>query len=267
LLRSWGRAPTFALFCAIFLGFAAKAEEPVRACDSATLGSFDVGAVVDARTIRLADGREILLAGIEVPADDTATKSLLETLLADGKVTLRSADNGSDRYGRLSAQLFVPYDSGEWWVQADLVGAGRAQVGLAVGGRPAETACVKALLEAEAPARRAKLGLWADSAYGIMASDDLPGLLSRRGRFAVVEGKVWSVRESGGVIYVNTGRVWSRNLTVTISRRNRSTFESAGMDLKKLQGARIQVRGFVEARSGPQIEAVRPEQIEITARD
>jgi hypothetical protein len=66
---------------------------------------------------------------------------------------------------------------------------------------------------------------------------------------------------------MNFGRVWSRNLTVTISRRNRPLFEAAGMDPKKLEGARIRVRGFIEDRSGPRMEAVRPEQIEMAARD
>jgi hypothetical protein len=123
------------------------------------------------------------------------------------------------------------------------------------------------LLAVEAPARQNKGGLWADSAYAIRASDDLPGLLDRRGRFTVAEGKVVSVRESGGTIYVNFGRVWSRNLTVTILGRNRRAFEAAGIDPKKLKGARLRVRGFIEERGGPRIDAARPEQIEIAARE
>jgi hypothetical protein len=98
------------------------------------------------------------------------------------------------------------------------------------------------------------------------ASDDLAGLLARSGRFTVSEGKVLSVRESGGTIYINFGRMWSRNLTVTILRRNMRSFEAAGMDPKKLEGARVRVRGWVEERSGPRIEAVGPEQIEIAAQ-
>ena len=75
------------------------------------------------------------------------------------------------------------------------------------------------------------------------------------------------MRESGGTLYMNFGRVWSRNLTVTILQRNRASFENAGMDPKKLEGARVRVRGFVEERGGPRIEAVRPEQIEIAAQE
>jgi len=91
--------------------------------------------------------------------------------------------------------------------------------------------------------------------------------LARRGQFTVAEGKVLSVRESGGILYINFGRVWSRNLTVTILRRNMRAFAAAGMDPKKLEGVRVRVRGWVEERGGPRIEAVRPEQIEIATRE
>jgi len=253
LFRWWG----ISLLLAVFIT-AATAEERA-ACDGSLLGTFDAGAVLDARTFRLRDGREVLLAGIEVPPGDAAARALLEKLLAGGKVLLKQEISGSDRYGRLSVQAFVPRAGGEDWVQQQLLAAGYAQVG----SRPG--ACAQALLRAEASARRARLGLWSNSAYAVKASGDLAGLSGRQGRFTVAEGKVLSVRESGGTIYMNFGRDWSRNLTVTILRRNRPAFEAAGIDLKKLEGVRVRVRGWLEARNGPRIEAVRPEQVEIPA--
>jgi endonuclease YncB( thermonuclease family) len=226
-------------------------------CNATILGTFDAAGVIDGRAFRLRDGREMLLAGIEVPSGSTAGKASLEKLLAGGKVLLKQMEAASDRYGRFPVQAFVPRDGAEHWIQEDLLAAGHAQVS----SRPG--ACAKALLLAEAPARRSKLGLWADSAYNVKASDDLPGLSGRQGRFTVAEGKVLSVRESAGTIYINFGRVWSRNLTVTILRRNRPAFEAAGMAPKKLEGVRLRVRGWVEERSGPRIDAARPEQIEI----
>jgi hypothetical protein len=88
-------------------------------------------------------------------------------------------------------------------------------------------------------------------------------LLAEQGRFSVVAGKVASVRESGSVIYVNFGRRWSEALTVTISKRNERMFAAAGVQLKELQSRRLRVRGYIEERNGPRIEATRPEQIEI----
>jgi endonuclease YncB( thermonuclease family) len=255
LRSSWFRWPVGSFFCAVLLISVAKAEE-VGACSSATMGTLDVAAITDARSFRLRDGREVLLAGIEVPSGRAAGSAPLEKLLADGKVVLKQVEP-SDRYGRLSGQAFVPREGAERWIQEELLAAGQAQVG----SRPGS--CAKALLLAEAPARNGRLGLWAESAYNVKASDDLAGLLARRGRFTVAEGKVLSVRESGGTIYINFGRVWSRNLTVTILRRNRPAFEAAGMEPKKLEGVRLRVRGWIEERSGPRIDAARPEQIEI----
>ena len=251
-----------AVLSAAFFAMAAEAEERA-ACISTILGTFETAGVLDARTFKLRDGREVLLVGIEVPSGRASAKASLERLLAGGSVVLKQAEPAADRYGRLLAQAFVSRDGAERWIQEDLLVAGDAQVG----SRPGDAACAKALLTAETPARRGRLGLWADSNYAIKASDDLAGLLARRGRFTVTEGKILSVRESGGTIYMNFGRVWSRNLTVTVLSRNKPAFEGAGMDPKKLEGARIRVRGWVEERGGPRIEAVRPEQIEIAAQN
>jgi hypothetical protein len=82
------------------------------------------------------------------------------------------------------------------------------------------------------------------------------------GQFALVEGKVLSVRESGATIYLNFGRRWTRDFTVTILKRHRREFAAAGIDPKGLEGCPIRVRGWVEQRGGPVIDVVAPEQIE-----
>ena len=93
----------------------------------------------------------------------------------------------------------------------------------------------------------------------------LAELLARRGQFTVAEGKVLSVRASGGTIYLNFGRRWSQALTVTILKRHERIFRPAGLQLKSLENRRIRVRGWIEERNGPRIEATSPEQIEMAA--
>lgn len=66
---------------------------------------------------------------------------------------------------------------------------------------------------------------------------------------------------------MNFGRPWSDDFTVTILKRHERTFTAAGMELKKLAGQHVRVRGFIEERGGPWIEAVTPEQIEIAERN
>ena len=58
-------------------------------------------------------------------------------------------------------------------------------------------------------------------------------VLAGRGRFTLVEGQVLSVRESGGTIYVNFGRRWSEDFTVTVLKRNERMFAAAGLDVEE----------------------------------
>jgi len=144
-----------------------------------------------------------------------------------------------------------------------MIARGAARVAARVGDR----GCAAELLARERAARDAKLGLWAEPYYSIKRAEDPSAIAADLGRFAVVEGKVLSVRESGGTIYVNFGRRWSEDFTVTILKRNERSFSAAGLDPKRLDGRRVRVRGFIEARGGPWIEALRPEQIELLERN
>jgi endonuclease YncB( thermonuclease family) len=253
------------------------AEQPssTPACRTETIGSATVAAVIDGRTLRLLDGREVRLAGIEVPAPDSGPPAdLARTALAglvDGKQVLlrRPVPNtdGTDRHGRVTAHVFVAMEDAERSVQEALLAAGAARIAA----RTANAFCpaeppgkwAEKFLAAERSARSAKLGLWRISGYEVMRAEDPAGVLGELGRFTLVEGKVVSVRESGGTIYVNFGRRWSEDFTVTIAKRNERTFTAAGIEPGKLTGRRITVRGYVEARGGPWIEAVVPEQIEV----
>ena len=76
-----------------------------------------------------------------------------------------------------------------------------------------------------------------------------------------------SVRESGGTVYLNFGRRWSQALTVTILKRDERIFTAAGLTPRTLESRLVRVRGWIEERNGPRIEASRPEQIEIAERN
>jgi endonuclease YncB( thermonuclease family) len=246
----------------------AMAQTPAAGtCKLAALGSGTVAGVVDGRTLTFADGREVRLAAIEVapPADaaGAAAKDALAALVMGQAIELRGAPPETDRYGRLFAHAFVTRDNKERWVEAELVERGHARVS----GRIGERACATALLARERTARAAKLGLWADPYYVVRRAEDAAAVAAERGRFAIVEGKVISVRESGGTIYVNFGRRWSQDFTVTISKRNERSFAGAGLEPKRLEGRRVRVRGWIEQRGGPWVEATRPEQIELAERN
>ena len=220
-------------------------------------GEGRVAAVIDARTFRLDDGHEVRLAGIEpaVP-DGTKAAAALSAIVGGREVTLHGQDDAPDRYGRQPAFVFLP--GSETPVQSELLRRGEALVSTEMANKD----CAAELAAAETEARQAKAGTWADPAA--IKNAESPGeLLTRIGRFTVVEGKVLSVRQAGSVTYINFGRRWTRDFAVTISRRVVPAFEAAGIILKSLENKRIRVRGFIEARGGPRIEAHTLGQIEV----
>jgi len=226
-------------------------------CAFAPQGEGRVAAVIDARTFRLDDGREVRLAGIEpaVP-DKTKAAAALTAIVTGREVTLHGEDDAPDRYGRQPAFVFLA--GSETPVQSELLRRGEALASMEVTNKD----CAAALAAAEAEARQAKKGTWAEPAA--IKNAESPGdILTGIGRFTVIEGKVLSVRQAGATTYLNFGRNWTRDFAVTISRRMMASFEAAGLLPKSLENRRIRVRGYVEARGGPRIEVLRVGQIEI----
>jgi endonuclease YncB( thermonuclease family) len=218
------------------------------------LGTATVASVRDGRTLLLTDGRELRLAAIE--ADD-ASRAALNALAAGKMLRLEKLGPEQDRYGRVVAIAYT--DDAHESLQQVMLAQGQARVSGRVGNRP----CAELLLKAEHTARATVRGIWADPNFAPLPSHDVTRITAVRGRFALVEGKVLSVRESGATIYVNFGRRWAQDFAVTILKRHRRDFAAAVIEPKELEGRRIRVRGWVEQRRGPMMEASVPEQIEV----
>jgi endonuclease YncB( thermonuclease family) len=278
-MAGWWDACAAAAFAAGFAAVCGKlpvlAEQrgaliqPEQVCGGDEIARGTVRRILDGRTFELDDGREVRLAAIEVPTlagpreaafAPKAATAALDALAGGDEVVLRRADSGSDCYGRLLAYAYMVRDGDKFLLQQELIADGFARVGAGIAGT-----CSGDLLSREKAAREAKLGLWADPYYEVLDAEIPSDVLARRGQFALVEGKVASVRESGATIYVNFGRRRSGDITVTVLKRNERRFAAAGLDLKTLAGRRIRVRGWIEQRGGDRawIEAGRPEQIEI----
>ncbi|WFU73114.1 thermonuclease family protein [Bradyrhizobium sp. CB2312] len=222
-------------------------------CQFDTQGEGRVAGIVDARSVRLDDGREVRLTGIEATA---ATKQTLTSLLAGREVILRGTDDTPDRYGRQGALMFI--GESDISVQATLLAQGDAIVSAEI----TDKDCAAALMAAEAEARRQKMGSWADPS-AIKNAESSDDILAGIGRFMVVEGKVLSVRQAGAMTYLNFGRNWTRGFAVTISKRALPTFEGAGIALKSLENRRIRVRGWIEGTTGPRIDVRLLGQVEL----
>jgi endonuclease YncB( thermonuclease family) len=256
--------PAMAFACAAAV--TASAAPAQRDCDGASAGPAAAARIIDGRSLVLADGREVRLAAIEtvlaVPGDEDeprvaaaqAAKAMLKALVLDREVDIAVTTAGADRYGRLTAYVFVRNESGEVLVQQELLAAGHAVVSPA----PASP-CRAALQVVEREARARSLGLWGGPYSVVKQASDPDDILADQGRFALVQGKVASVRESGGVVYINFGRRRSAQFTATLLKRNEGSFVA----LKTLAGHMVEVRGFIEERGGPAVEITRPEQIDI----
>jgi endonuclease YncB( thermonuclease family) len=264
---------------------ASKRANPPASCDLETVASGTVQSVTDGRTFVLADGREVRLPAVEIPglpapppADSAvpaatnpaqpsspdpgeAAAAALRSLLDGRHVALRASKLVTDRYDRILADALATRDGYPASAQKTLLSQGLAQLAA----HPGEPGCISELRSAERVARAAKLGLWGDPRYLPRQAENVAELSAERGRFTLVEGKVVSVRESGGTIYLNFGRRWSEDFTVTILKRNERQFAEAGLRPSGLSGRRVMVRGWIEERGGPWIEAMGPEQIEIIA--
>ena len=208
----------------------AAADAAIAAgCAFAAQGEGRVAAVLDGRTFRLEDGREIRLVGIE-PADGDRAKgaAALSAIVGGRDVTLQGEDDTPDRYGRQTAFVFVA--GAEAPVQNELLRQGAVLFSANV----ADSACAGTLAAAEATALSAKIGIW--SAPTAIKNAESPGdILAGIGRFAVVEGKVLSVRQSGTTTYLNFGRNWTQDFAATISRRMMPGLEAAGLSPKSLE--------------------------------
>ena len=114
-------------------------------------------------------------------------------------------------------------------------------------------------------AREAKLGLWANPYYEVLNAETPKDTLAPRGQFALIEGKVASVREkrADNLREFRPAAAWGHYGYDPETKR--AQFRAAGLDVRSLAGRRIRVCGWIEAGGGERawIEAERPEQIEM----
>jgi endonuclease YncB( thermonuclease family) len=241
---------------AAFLVLASSGQTLAADCALEPQGEGRVAAVLDGRDLRLEDGREVRLIGIEQAGTDKARNRAALAAAAGGREVTLHGDDTPDRYGRQGAFVFVA--GSEHSVQSELLRRGEALFSADI----SEKNCAAELAAAEGAARDAKLGIWAQTSA--IKNTESPGdILSAIGHFTLVEGRVLSVRQAGAITYLNFGRNWTRDFAATISRRIIPAFENANLGPKSLENRRIRVRGVVSSRGGPRIELLRVGQIEV----
>ena len=233
-----------------------------QTCPRAEQNVGPVAKVHSRLEIELTDGRLIRaphLAPFEPSARGGARAARARAALEDWTrgqiIALPQRLPLADRWGRILTPLFLA--NGEE-LGLRLVAQGLARVG------PSHTdPCLIQLLAAEIQARNAKLGLWADSYYSVLAAHSSAALSAHAGEFVIVEGVVQRIGQTSARIYLDLGPARGSNLSVTFSRQNAKAFADGGIAPDALVGKTIRVRGLLETRTGPQIEIYTPAAIEV----
>lgn len=254
---AWRRRVGLAACAASLVAMTTIVRASATDCTLEPQGEGRVAAVTDMRSLRLDDGREIRLAGIEYGGADKASgRAALASIAVGRDVTLHAEDDAPDRYGRQTAFMFVA--GSQHSIQSELLRRGAALATIDI----ADKNCASALAAAERTARDANLGIWAQPSV-IKNAESSGDILAAIGHFTVVEGRVRSVRQAGATTYLNFGQNWTRDFAATIPRRIMPAFENANLGPKSLENKRIRVRGIVSSRGGPRIELLRVGQIEV----
>ena len=215
-----------------------------------------VRAVEPDGTIRLSDGSELVLAGLEQAYRlGEPTAAYLDILLRHSRAapTWIVTHPVPDRYARVSGQVATADGT---WLQHALLAIGAARyAGGSFGGE-----IRAALLEAENTARRARRGMWRTGGWRVRRAEtpaDIPW------GFRIVEGGVTGVSRVRGRTFLNFGSDWRTDFTLGVVGRTLPA--AAGrplLRLDRLEGRRIRVRGMVRRYNGPYMDLLSQDQIE-----
>ena len=226
-------------------------------------GESTAVAVAGPQTLRLADGRFVRLAEIQVPAPvpagfdpSAAAAAYLRQAALGRKVEVKFGGLQRDRYGIYTGHVYV---AGEppVWLQEGLVRSGFAITVPQTGNH----ACARQLLAAEAAARQGNSGHWGLAYFKVLKASDSRAILNLVETYQILEGTTDHVTESGGRITLHFGASNRYGVTATIEPAAKKPFadKQAPESWAKLP---LRLRGWIEKRRGPAISVILPEQIE-----
>ncbi|MBT9291149.1 hypothetical protein [Prosthecodimorpha staleyi] len=166
-----------------------------------------------------------------------------------------------DRHGRTIAQAADAATGQGIAAALAAVGAVRVMPAGRGGGAGQDGACIRHLIAAEATARAAGRGLWAEPAFAVRRADD-PALAAAAGSYVLVEGKVLSTGRSGPRHYLNFGTDFRSDFTAVIDDKDTARFTRAGVGPAALKGRVVRLRGWLDDRDGGFMRLGLPEEIE-----
>lgn len=235
-LRCLFWAPLAGAFLFLLPAFAAAVECPAERVDE----RVKVATVVDGDTLRLDDGRQVRLIGINTPefgrdgepdepfAQEAhrATRNFVER--GGRRLALRHGSERRDRYGRLLAHPYLPDGRNLTRLLLERGHGLRVTV-------PPNVHHYRCYDRAEKSARAGGRGVWSGPWYRDTPAAELP---TDAGDFAVVSGRIQRVGESERAFYLELD-----GLTLRLAKADLSYFD--GMDPHAREGQPLRVRGWI----------------------
>jgi endonuclease YncB( thermonuclease family) len=248
-----------------------------RTCPDDGGMSAQVMSVNEHLELALDDGTKLKIAGVDPPRPtptgpdfDARARDQLAQWLVGQEIGFRQLEPGRDRWGRIVAFVYAPAPKTAGTPSGKRLAVGEAliDVGLArYEPSAASHPCRTALITAEASARAARVGLWADPYYAVIAAADFESFAERAGSSVIAEGRVSGVGGHRPRITLYLGPRKGLDLSVTILPRNNKEFEAAYSNLARLTGETIRVRGLLDMRFGPQIEISDTDAVEVIGQE
>ena len=239
-------------------------ESHAETCAGASAPLDGRGSARERLEIQMPDGRVLRQAGLALFAQTPDGKArfenarrALQTRLDVASIEAPAPLPLEDRWGRIT---------GHFQTADENLGAWLARSGLARVAPLAGDPCGRILLNAEAKARQAKLGLWADPYYSVLAAENPVAFTSRSGEFVLVEGRILRLGQTSARFYLDFGPARGVDLSVTISKQSAKAIAAAGLRIEALPGQRVRARGTLDHRPGPTIDVVSPFSIELIGR-
>lgn len=241
------------LFFALLFSFYLSPAFATNDCLSATQQLAEVSdwgvvaRIVDGDTVHLKDGRKIRFIGINTPEIGyrgkasqpyarQALQALVQLLKNNKKIGLSYDQDKKDRYKRVLAYINLPDGRS---VEQILLAKGLAY-SIIVPPNDRRIQCYRSI---EKQARNTKLGLWTLAENQWLDSHSLSAKIKGH-RF--VKGIVSDYSESRKSIYLKL----TEKLAIRISKKDLKYF--APLNLRKLKGKKVQVRGWVSTYKGRQ---------------
>jgi hypothetical protein len=211
---------------------------PALACGPAALTLGRVQATSPNGDIRVENGPLLKLAGLHIP-----TGASPEMPAPGSRIAYGTLADEPDRWERMPAIVMLGEEtSGPRWMQERWIAGGHAVVRPEPGLGP----CWALLTATEARHSKA-----------------LPGLPAEAGRFARIEGRIGRVSDARGTTFLSIFDRSGKRTAGMIQKRYLRRFASAGIDVAKLNGQLVRIRGLRSTRNADVIPLIQPEQIEI----